>query len=79
MFDINWLLLRLVTFFILGGILIDLEIFVFPIGFLFLHISLGLKTILNDYIHINKIKKILLVLVRISSIEISRYALELLL
>nr|YP_010199902.1 succinate dehydrogenase subunit 4 [Gracilariopsis tenuifrons]UAD89962.1 succinate dehydrogenase subunit 4 [Gracilariopsis tenuifrons] len=79
MFDINWLLLRLVTFFILGGILIDLEIFIFLIGFLFLHISLGLKTILNDYIHINKIKIILLVLVRISSIEISRYILELLL
>nr|APC24907.1 succinate dehydrogenase subunit 4 [Gracilariopsis andersonii] len=79
MFDINWLLLRLVTFFILGGILIDLEILIFLAGFLFLHISLGLKTILNDYIHINKIKIILLVLVRISSIEISRYILELLL
>nr|YP_004062170.1 SdhD [Gracilariophila oryzoides]ADR03186.1 SdhD [Gracilariophila oryzoides]APC24932.1 succinate dehydrogenase subunit 4 [Gracilariophila oryzoides] len=79
MFDITWLLVRLVTFFILGGILIDIEILIFLIGFLFLHISLGLKTILNDYIHINKIKIILLVLVRISSIEISRYILELLL
>nr|YP_009138175.1 SdhD [Gracilaria vermiculophylla]AHZ58202.1 SdhD [Gracilaria vermiculophylla]AHZ58227.1 SdhD [Gracilaria vermiculophylla] len=79
MFDINWFLLRLVTFFILGGVLLDLEMLIFLIGFLFLHVSLGLKTILNDYIHINKIKIILLILIRISSIEISRYILELLL
>nr|YP_009511932.1 succinate dehydrogenase subunit 4 [Gracilariopsis mclachlanii]AXI97859.1 succinate dehydrogenase subunit 4 [Gracilariopsis mclachlanii] len=79
MFNVNWFLLRFITFFVLGGIIIDLEILMLLLGFLFFHISLGLITILNDYIHIKKIKIILLILIRISNIEISRYILELLL
>ncbi|KAI0556313.1 Succinate dehydrogenase [ubiquinone] cytochrome b small subunit (mitochondrion) [Gracilaria domingensis] len=71
--------MRLGGTFLFGGILLDVEIIVLIIGLALLHMNLGLRAILTDYIHINKIKIILLVLIRISSIEIGRYLLELLL
>nr|YP_010199526.1 succinate dehydrogenase subunit 4 [Gracilaria baiana]UAD89384.1 succinate dehydrogenase subunit 4 [Gracilaria baiana] len=79
MFDIAWLFTRLGGIFFFGGILLDVEIIILIIGLVLLHMNLGLRTILIDYIHINKIKITLLFLIRISSIEISRYLLELLL
>nr|AIY34306.1 succinate dehydrogenase membrane anchor subunit [Grateloupia taiwanensis] len=78
MFDLSWLLLRLAALFTLEGFIIDIEIFVFIIGFLFYHVHLGLKTIINDYIHIRKVKLALIILTRISTVELTRYALELL-
>lgn len=78
MFDLSWLLLRLAALFTLEGFIIDIEIFIFIIGFLFYHMHLGLKTIISDYIHIRKVKLALIILTRISTIELTRYALELL-
>nr|YP_010199626.1 succinate dehydrogenase subunit 4 [Gracilaria cervicornis]UAD89484.1 succinate dehydrogenase subunit 4 [Gracilaria cervicornis] len=71
--------MRLGGIFFFSGILIDVEIIVLIIGFVLLHMNLGLKAILTDYLHIKKIKITLLFLIRISSIEISRYLVELLL
>nr|YP_009490389.1 SdhD [Gracilaria spinulosa]AWH62549.1 SdhD [Gracilaria spinulosa] len=79
MIDINWILMRLGGIFLFSGIFLDVEIVVLIIGFVLIHMNLGLKTILVDYIHIEKIKITLLFLIRISSIEISRYFVELLL
>nr|YP_010164473.1 Sdh4 [Polyopes lancifolius]QRM91068.1 Sdh4 [Polyopes lancifolius] len=78
MFDLSWLLLRLAALFTLGAFLVDIEIFVLVTGFLLLHINLGLRTIIGDYIHVKKVKLCLIVLTRISSIELTRYVLELL-
>nr|YP_009511831.1 succinate dehydrogenase subunit 4 [Gracilaria ferox]AXI97708.1 succinate dehydrogenase subunit 4 [Gracilaria ferox]UAD89659.1 succinate dehydrogenase subunit 4 [Gracilaria ferox] len=71
--------MRLGGIFFFSGILVDVEITVLIIGFVLLHMNLGLKAILTDYLHIKKIKITLLFLIRISSIEISRYLVELLL
>nr|YP_009511957.1 succinate dehydrogenase subunit 4 [Melanthalia intermedia]AXI97884.1 succinate dehydrogenase subunit 4 [Melanthalia intermedia] len=79
MFNVHWLLLRLAGLFVFEGILVDIEIIILISGFLLLHINLGLQTILNDYIHIKRIKITLLILTRLSNIEVSRYILELIL
>nr|YP_010199726.1 succinate dehydrogenase subunit 4 [Gracilaria flabelliformis]UAD89684.1 succinate dehydrogenase subunit 4 [Gracilaria flabelliformis] len=79
MFDITWVLTRLGGILFFSGILLDIEIIVLIISLALLHMNLGLRTILTDYIHIEKIKIALLFFIRISSIEISRYLLELLL
>lgn len=78
MFDFQWLILRLSALLVILGFIFDIEIIILILGFLFLHINLGLKSIIYDYLHTKKIKLILLILARISMIEISRYFLELL-
>nr|YP_009490414.1 SdhD [Gracilaria tenuistipitata]ARU07645.1 SdhD [Gracilaria tenuistipitata]AWH62574.1 SdhD [Gracilaria tenuistipitata]AWH62599.1 SdhD [Gracilaria tenuistipitata var. liui]AXI97783.1 succinate dehydrogenase subunit 4 [Gracilaria tenuistipitata] len=79
MFDITWVLIRLAGFLFFFGLLLDIEIILLIVGLVLLHMNLGLNTILNDYIHFNKIKVFLTFLIRFSSIEIGRYILELLL
>nr|YP_010199851.1 succinate dehydrogenase subunit 4 [Hydropuntia urvillei]UAD89859.1 succinate dehydrogenase subunit 4 [Hydropuntia urvillei] len=79
MFNIIWILIRLGGLLFLSGLVLDIEMALFIIGLVFLHFKLGLITIINDYIHISKIKLILQFMVRLSSIEIGRYVLELLL
>nr|YP_011017030.1 succinate dehydrogenase subunit 4 [Gracilaria hainanensis]WQB61708.1 succinate dehydrogenase subunit 4 [Gracilaria hainanensis] len=71
--------MRLGGVFFFSGILLDVEIVILLIGLIFLHMNLGLRAILTDYVHIKKIKIMLLFLIRISSVELSRYILELLL
>lgn len=78
MFNFQWLVLRLVALLTFFGLLVDLEIIVLVSGFLLLHINMGLKTIIYDYIHIKKIKIISLSLSRIFIVEMARYILELL-
>nr|UAD89809.1 succinate dehydrogenase subunit 4 [Gracilaria salicornia] len=65
--------------FTISGIFLDIEVVVLFIGLILLHMNLGLRAIVTDYIHIKKSKTILLILIRISSIEVGRYVLELLL
>lgn len=71
------MILRLAGLFSLVGLLIDIEVFLFIYGFIGLHINLGLHTIIYDYIHIEKIKILLLYLIRISIIEIFKHFLDL--
>lgn len=77
MITFQWLIVRVVALFISLTILIDIEMFVVMLSFLIIHISIGLKAIIHDYIHFQKIKLMLLILLRVSAIEISRYVLEL--
>nr|YP_010199776.1 succinate dehydrogenase subunit 4 [Gracilaria multipartita]UAD89734.1 succinate dehydrogenase subunit 4 [Gracilaria multipartita] len=79
MFDLTWILMRLGGLFFFSGILLDVEVIVLIISLTTLHMNLGLRTILTDYIHIERVKITLLFLIRISSIEINRYLIELLL
>nr|YP_010199551.1 succinate dehydrogenase subunit 4 [Crassiphycus birdiae]YP_010199876.1 succinate dehydrogenase subunit 4 [Crassiphycus usneoides]UAD89409.1 succinate dehydrogenase subunit 4 [Crassiphycus birdiae]UAD89884.1 succinate dehydrogenase subunit 4 [Crassiphycus usneoides] len=79
MFDVSWIFTRLAGIFLFGGILLDIEIIILISNLISLHMNLGLRVILNDYIHINKIKIALLFLIRVAGIEISRYILEILL
>lgn len=73
----QWLIVRIVALFISLAMLIDIEMLIVTLSFLIVHISIGLKAIIHDYIHFQKIKLILLILLRVSAIEISRYILEL--
>nr|YP_009365186.1 SdhD [Gracilaria changii]ARJ60468.1 SdhD [Gracilaria changii]ART65137.1 SdhD [Gracilaria changii] len=79
MFNITWAFIRFAGIFLFIGILIDVEIIILIGGLVSLHMGFGLRTIVNDYIHVNKIKIALLALIRVSGIEISRYILEILL
>nr|YP_009002124.1 succinate:cytochrome c oxidoreductase subunit 4 [Sporolithon durum]AGU16689.1 succinate:cytochrome c oxidoreductase subunit 4 [Sporolithon durum] len=54
----QWWIFRLPPLFLLPFILYDFEIFILIQSFLFFHVSLGLKTIINDYTH-NKNQKYL--------------------
>lgn len=56
---------------VLIGFILDIEINLALIGFLLFHVNLGLKAIFSDYIYIKKLKVILLVLIRISTIELT--------
>nr|WCH57814.1 succinate dehydrogenase subunit 4 [Hypnea spinella] len=76
MFNIEWLIIRFSSLFTLCGIILDLEIIFFVIGFLLIHISLGICSILYDYVHIQKIKSFSFFLVKISSIEIAKNIME---
>nr|YP_010888154.1 succinate dehydrogenase subunit 4 [Fushitsunagia catenata]WJJ67931.1 succinate dehydrogenase subunit 4 [Fushitsunagia catenata] len=79
MFNSSWLVFRTTALLILVGFIIDIEINFAIIGFLLFHANLGLTAIFSDYIHIKKLKVILLVLVRVSIIELTSYILGFLL
>nr|YP_009511806.1 succinate dehydrogenase subunit 4 [Gracilaria caudata]AXI97683.1 succinate dehydrogenase subunit 4 [Gracilaria caudata] len=79
MFDITWIFTRLSGIFLFSGILLDVEIIILISSLISLHMNFGLRAILNDYIHSNKIKVALLFLIRVAGIEISRYIFEILL
>nr|WCH57934.1 succinate dehydrogenase subunit 4 [Hypnea nidifica] len=70
MFNIEWLIIRFSALFTLCSIILDLEIVFFIIGFLLTHISIGICSILHDYMHIKKIKGFSIFLVKICSIEV---------
>nr|YP_009445888.1 succinate dehydrogenase hydrophobic subunit [Betaphycus gelatinus]ATX68829.1 succinate dehydrogenase hydrophobic subunit [Betaphycus gelatinus] len=76
MFNIEWIILRLSVLFLLLGLTFEVEIIVLVLGFIVLHIRLGIITILNDYVHIKKIKSICLFSVKVLSIEVSKYVME---
>nr|WCH58006.1 succinate dehydrogenase subunit 4 [Hypnea cornuta] len=77
MFNLEWLLIRLFSLYTLFGMLLDLEIIFFIVGFLFMHISLGIGSIFYDYVHVKKLKCFYTFLVKILSIEITKHLMEL--
>lgn len=78
MFNFHWLTLRLAALITFFSILFDIEISFFILGFLFLHMSLGLQTVMTDYVHVKKMVLVSSLLIRVSSIEVLRCCLELL-
>nr|WCH57910.1 succinate dehydrogenase subunit 4 [Hypnea nidulans] len=76
MFNLEWIVIRFSSLFTLFGVIIDSEIVFFIIGFLLVHISLGVSSILHDYIHIKKIKYFFIFLVKVLSMEIVKNIME---
>lgn len=72
-----WLALRLGVIFLSFSYWIDLEIIFIFINFLFLHINIGLKSMLIDYIHIKKLSIFLISLLRVILIINLLYTIEL--
>lgn len=79
MFNFPWFFLRFAALFALFAFLVDIEIGLGVLGFILLHVNLGLRTLLNDYIHIPKIKLITLSLMRVLIISLTVCILGLLL
>nr|WCH57766.1 succinate dehydrogenase subunit 4 [Hypnea pseudomusciformis] len=77
MFNLEWLVIRFSSLFTLLGILLDLEIVFFVIGFLFMHIGLGISSIFYDYVHIKKLKCFSIFLVKVLSIGMTKNIMEL--
>nr|AOX48930.1 succinate:cytochrome c oxidoreductase subunit 4 [Gelidium crinale f. luxurians] len=75
--NFNWFGIRLAALLILGVTLIDFEITAVILSLIFLHVSSGVKTIVCDYIHIEKLNLIFLVLTRICHVELIRCFIEL--
>nr|YP_009988306.1 succinate:cytochrome c oxidoreductase subunit 4 [Gelidiella acerosa]QNM39444.1 succinate:cytochrome c oxidoreductase subunit 4 [Gelidiella acerosa] len=73
----NWFGIRWAALILVSTILIDIEFIILNIGFIFFHVSRGIQTITKDYVHVEKINLISLLIIRISYIELVRYFLEL--
>ncbi len=72
----QWWLIRIPVILTLPSFFYDIEIFFLISSFLILHLIIGLKTIINDYLQSLTLKIFLSVLVRLSSFEFFRYMLE---
>lgn len=73
----QWWLNRIPVLLLIPSFSYDIEIMFMISSFLILHLTSGLKTVVNDYLHENSLKIFLLILVRLSSLELLRYTLEL--
>jgi succinate dehydrogenase hydrophobic anchor subunit len=74
----NWWLVRVPALLLFPSFVYDLEIMFLIFPFLFVHLTIGLKTTFQDYLHNQTSKILLLVLIRLTSLEFLRYSLELL-
>nr|UVF63024.1 succinate:cytochrome c oxidoreductase subunit 4 [Synarthrophyton patena] len=72
----KWWFLRFPIILLFSLVFLDNEIVFLLTSFLFLHLTLGLKIILNDYLHNKKILIIFLILIRLCNFECLRYILE---
>ena len=75
--NFTWFGIRWAALSLLASVFIDLEFLIANLGFIFLHIVSGVRTIINDYIHIEKINLFSVVLIRVCYIELIRYSMEL--
>lgn len=72
----NWWIVRIPALLLLPGVIFDLEVLILLNSFLILHLTLGIKTILNDYFDNKTLQIFLLILIRLTSLEFLRYVLE---
>ncbi len=79
MFIFYWWVIRISVLLLLPSLFYDIEVIFLVTSFLFIHLTLGLKGILSDYLHDKTSKILIIVLVRLTSFEFLRYILELLL
>lgn len=70
-------MIRLAALLILAAVIVDLEFIILTLSLGFFHISSGIKTIIQDYIHIEKVYLVSLSLVRVCYVELIRYSMEL--
>jgi len=72
----QWWLIRIPVILIIPCFFYDTEVLLLVCSFLILHFTIGLKTIVSDYLQNLTIKVYLSVLIRLSSFEFLRYTLE---
>ena len=72
----QWWLIRVPVLLLIPSFFYDIEVVFLISSFLVLHLTFGLKTIVNDYLHNKTLKIFLSVLVRLTSLELLRYILE---
>lgn len=70
--------MRIPVLLFLPSFFYGIEIIFLIVSFLFIHLTLGLKAVLNDYLHDRNSKTLIIVLIRLTSFEFLRYILELL-
>nr|YP_009546255.1 succinate:cytochrome c oxidoreductase subunit 4 [Gelidium gabrielsonii]AYO27603.1 succinate:cytochrome c oxidoreductase subunit 4 [Gelidium gabrielsonii] len=73
----NWFGLRWGALIIIGSLLIDIEFLIVNMSFFLFHVNLGLKTIVKDYVHLEKMHLMLLIVVKIVYIELIGHLVEL--
>lgn len=73
----NWFSLRWGAIAIIGSLIMDIEFLILNMGFCLLHVNIGLKTIVKDYIHIEKIYLVSSLAIKICYIELIRCSVEL--
>lgn len=74
--NLNWWFLRFSALLTVPSFLLDLEIFFLIQAFIFLHVKLGLRSIIVDYAHNKKVVLLFLILIRFLSIGLMRCILE---
>ena len=76
---ISWWLIRLIAILIAFGIFYDIEIMILIYTLILIHLKLGLETILSDYIHNKFTHYIFLFFLRLLSLEMAYFFLDLVL
>ena len=74
----TWWIIRISALLTVPSFLYDVEILFLVISFLVIHLTMGLKTIFQDYLHDKTSKVLLITLMRVTSLEFLRSILELL-
>uniref|UniRef100_A0A4D6BP64 Succinate dehyrogenase subunit 4 n=1 Tax=Balbiania investiens TaxID=111861 RepID=A0A4D6BP64_9FLOR len=74
---LSWWLVRISPLLAIFGFIYDLETLVFIQAFLILHIKSGLETIVHDYVHERSVYLFYLLSLRLLSLKLTYYILEL--
>ena len=72
----QWWIIRVPVLLLIPSLVYDLEILFLLSPFLILHLIVGFKTIINDYLQDLTLQIFLVILVRLLSLEFLRYILE---
>lgn len=72
----QWWLIKVVALLFIPSFLFDLEIIFCLSSFIILHLIIGLKTIIMDYLQNYTLKIFLVILIRLSNLELLRYTLD---
>ena len=76
MIILQWWLTRFPVLLIIPSFVYDIEILFLVSSFLILHLTFGLKTVINDYLQNKTLQVFLLILIRLLSFEFLRYTFE---
>ena len=72
----QWWLIKVFALLFIPSFIIDLEIIFCLSSFLILHLIIGFKTIIMDYLQNYTLKIFLVILIRLSNLELLRYTLD---
>ena len=72
----QWWLIKVFALLFIPSFIIDLEFIFCLSSFLILHLIIGFKTIIMDYLQNYTLKIFLVILIRLSNLELLRYTLD---